>query len=156
MKKLIALIFVITILCSFCSCFTYEDPALSSLGEYSSKEFYSHGGFQDYTDYGKYYFESVDFTDNEYFKHWDMSTLLSFMECLDDFEKMIDIIKENNENDNLVNNYDFDSSIVDDEDYFYIESKTHTWEDGSTSLTKYDVYFYDIQSNVLYYFHNNI
>ena len=156
MKKFIALFFVITMLCSFCSCFTYEDPVLNSLGEYNDKEFFSHGFFQDYTDYGKYYFESVDFTDNEYFKHWDMSTLLLFMECLDDFENMIDIIKENNKNDSLVKNYDFDNSIVDYEDYFYIDAQKHTWESGDSSLTKYDVYFFDIQSNVLYYFHNNI
>ena len=157
MKKIVALIFVMTILCSFFSCFAYENPVLNSLGEYKSKEYYSHGGFQDYTDYGKYYYESVDFTDNEYFNLLENTPdLLLFMNCLNDFEDMIDTIKKSNKNDELVVNYDFDSSTVDDTDYFYIESETHTWESGNTSFVKYDVYFYDVQTNVLYYFHNNI
>jgi hypothetical protein len=50
-----------------------------------------------------------------------------------------------------VQNYHFDRNILDTEDYFYIynhyEEKPY-WN--------YDLWLFDSQTNVLYYFHNNI
>ena len=34
--------------------------------EYKNNEYYTEGEFQDYTDYAKYYYDFVDFTENEY------------------------------------------------------------------------------------------
>ena len=42
------------------------------------------------------------------------------------------------------------------EDYIYVDSEEHTWDDGYTRLVRYNIYFFDTQTQVLYYFHNNI
>ena len=88
-KPTVITLLLIILISTLSSCTAPEDKVLNSLGEYKSKEFYTEGAFQDYTDYAKYYYDSVNFTDNEYF-------------------------------------------------------------------SKIDVYFFDIQTNTLYYFHNNI
>ena len=75
---------------------------------------------------------------------------------LDDFESWIETYREGDASREIVVNYDFDRSIIDSEDYLYIDSEKHTWDDGYTSLVNYDVYFFDTQTNTLYYFHNNI
>ena len=48
------------------------------------------------------------------------------------------------------------SEWEDTEDYFYIYSEEHTWSDGHTSLVRYNIYLFDTQTQVLYYFHHNI
>jgi hypothetical protein len=62
-----------------------------------------------------------------------------------------------NENEQIVVNYDFDRSLIDNDDYLYVETE---WfdpsDDGNAVFASYDVYFFDVQTNTLYYFHNNI
>jgi hypothetical protein len=138
------------------SCIAPEDKVLNSLGEFRSCEFYTCGGFQDYTDYAKYYYNPVDFTDNEYFSIIEQSDIDALNEHLDDFESCIEAHGYNDASSEIVVNYDFDRSLIDSEDYLYIDSEKHTWDDGYTSLVNYYIYFFDTQTNTLYYFHNNI
>ena len=137
-----------------------EDKVLKSLGEYRNHVYYSEGDFQDYTDYAKYYYELVNFTDNTYFNQINESDLNKINEHLDDFELWIETYKKNDASCEIVINYDFDRTIIDKEDYIYIESEnfTTTWDDGTstTTLANYDIYFFDTQTMILYYFHNNI
>ena len=157
MKRTIILLLIISCLIfALSSCTTPEDKVLNSLGEYKSYEFYTEGAFQDYTDYAKYYYDSADLSDNEYFSKIGQSDIDVLNEHLDDFESWIETYRENDASREIVVNYDFDRSIIDNEDYLYINSEKHTWEDGFTSLVNYDVYFFDTQTNTLYYFHNNI
>ena len=157
MKKAFSLIVVVLIFGTvLSSCIAPEDKVLNSLGEYRSCEFYTCGGFQDYTDYAKYYYDSVDFTDNEYFSIIEQSDIDALNEHLDNFESCIEAHGYNDASSEIVVNYDFDRSLIDSEDYLYIDSEKHTWDDGYTSLVNYDVYFFDTQTNTLYYFHNNI
>ena len=157
MKRTIILLLIISCLIfALSSCTTPEDKVLNSLGEYKSYEFYTEGAFQDYTDYAKYYYDSADLSDNEYFSKIGQSDIDVLNEHLDDFEGWIETYRENDASREIVVNYDFDRSIIDNEDYLYINSEKHTWEDGFTSLVNYDVYFFDTQTNTLYYFHNNI
>ena len=157
MKKTFALTVLVLILAiNLSACTTHENKVLNSLGEYKSHEFYTEGAFQDYTDYAKYYFESADLTDNEYFSKIQQSDIDTLNEHLDDFESLIKTYREGDASREIVVNYDFDRSLIDCEDYLYIESEKHTWNDGYTSLINYDVYFFDTQTNTLYYFHNNI
>ena len=58
MKKLGLLLLTLTLLLSLCGC-SYQDPVLASLPDCKSKVFYTSGGFQDFTDYAKYTYESV-------------------------------------------------------------------------------------------------
>ena len=156
MKKTFALIVVVLILgIVLSSCIAPENKVLNSLGEYKSHEFYTEGAFQDYTDYAKYYYDHVDFADNEYFCKIGQTDIDVLNEHLDDFESWIKTYREGDASREIVVNYDFDRSLIDCEDYLYIDSEKHTWDDGYTSLVNYDVYFFDTQTNTLYYFHNN-
>ena len=157
MKKCLALILIcFFVVVSLSSCIAPEDKVLNSLGEYKNREFYTEGVFQDYTDYAKYNYESVDFTDNEYFTKIEQSDIDVLNEHLDDFESWIETYREGDASREIVVNYDFERSLIDIEDYLYIDSEKHTWDDDYTSLENYDIYFFDTQTNTLYYFHNNI
>ena len=158
MKKTFALTVLVLILAiSLSACTTPENKVLNSLGEYKSHKFYTEGAFQDYTDYAKYYFESADLTDNEYFSKIQQSDIDTLNEHLDDFESWIKTYREGDASREIVVNYDFNRSLIDNEDYLYIESEQFDpWNDGNMVFASYDIYFFDIQTNTLYYFHNNI
>lgn len=145
MKKLLALLAVALL---FAGCAEKSDPVISSLGEYEDHVVYTYGEFQDYTDYGKYSYTSAP-KDNEYLKK--VTNTEDVKIYLDDYEDWIETHRENDPEADLVTHYDFDRSIIDTEDYIYIESK---YPDSPTF--NYDIYFFDTQTNVLYYFHNNI
>ena len=156
MKKSVALIVVVLIFGTvLSSCIVLEDKVLNSLGECRSCEFYTCGGFQDYTDYAKYYYNPVDFTDNEYFSIIEQSDIDALNEHLDDFESCIEAHGYTDASSEIVVNYDFDRSLIDSEDYLYIDSEKHT-DNGYTVFLYYHIYFFDTQTNTLYYFHNNI
>ena len=155
-KSTAIILSLIILISTLSSCTAPEDKVLNSLGEYKSREFYTEGAFQDYTDYAKYYYDSVDFTDNEFFSKIRQADIDVLNEHLDDFESWIETYRGGDATREIVVNYDFDRSIIDSEDYLYIDSEKHTWDDSYTSLVNYDVYFFDTQTNTLYYFHNNI
>lgn len=153
MKRLISCFIIIIMLFALASCSvqTREEMVCSTIGKYDSKEFYTHGGFQDYTDFAKYSFSAVNFENNPYFtavSEPDIETLCSF---IDNFESWVGTFRDNDPNDELATNYSFDRSIIDTEDYFYIYENENYSKFGS-----YDVWIFDTQTNVLYYFHNNI
>ena len=157
MKKKIVVVFVcVVFLLAITSCAAPEDKVVASLGEYEKKEFFTSGGFQDYTDYAKYYFNSANATENQYLNKIQDADFAIINTHLDDFEGWIETIKNSEPSSEVVVNYDFDREIIDTEDYFYIDSEEHTWRDGHTSLVKYNIYLFDTQTQVLYYFHNNI
>ena len=159
-KKIIMGGCLLAAVCSIFGCKVLEDKIIASLGTYKKCEKYTKGEFQDYTDYEKYYYNSVDFTDNKYFEKINDSDLSEINECLDDYESCIESFRENDATCKIAVNYDFDRGIIDSEDYIYFESKkeTFTKEDGTadTTLVKYDIYFFDTQTQILYHFHSNI
>ena len=150
MKKVLVFILIFVIL-SLSACSVPTDKVLASLGEYKSKEYFSSGGFQDYTDYAKYTYEDVGLSENEYFNKISSDSLDALNNHIEDFEKWILTIKEGEPNNEVVLKYDFNSSIISEEDYVYIYDNPDYPELGC-----YDVYFFDIESMTLYYFHNNI
>jgi hypothetical protein len=161
MKYLLSLLIILATLFSSKFCVAQKDEVLSSLGQYADHEYYSEGDFQDYTDYAKYYYDgAVDLTDNEYFSRVQLSDMDTLNEHLYDFESRVrhyrDSCRESGEMSEIVAGYNFDRKIIDGEDYFYIDSEKQTDDDGNTWLVDYDVYIYDTQKNILYYFHNNI
>ena len=74
-KHVVFLVVVSLITLLLASCAAPEDKVLNSLGKYKSHVFYSEGTFQDFTDYAKYYYDSVDFANNEYFQNRFVSNL---------------------------------------------------------------------------------
>lgn len=139
------------VLLAACGVETRQEQVLSSLGHYEFHHFYSSGGFQDYTDYAVYTFSDADLTDNPYFApltQEDQETVAAF---LDNFENWIEIIRDSDPRNEVVLHYDFDRSILDAGDSFYIFEDADYPEFGC-----YDVWLFDAQTSVLYYFHNNI
>ena len=162
--KIISLFFVaLFTVVLICSCFTPRQKiVISTLGEYEKEEFYSSGGFQDYTDYGKYYFNEVpSIEDNEYFKFVAETDIVVLNGYIDNFDNWVNLISEspsNKEDRELVKNYDLDRTIINEGDFFYIYDKMGEpiGESQYEQYECYDVYIFDIESCTLYYFHNNI
>ncbi len=153
--------FVISFLCIIVSlfilssCTVPEDKVLLSLGAYKEIAYYSEGGIQDFTDYAKYSFESSNLDNNDFLKQINPDSKADFIEYIEDFEKWVEVAPESSE---VVINYDFDKSIISDDDYLYIYDAyaDTTREIYDEKFLDYDVYFYDCETNILYYFHNNI
>ncbi len=148
-KPLAALLLLLALF--FTSCSLYSDPVIESLGKPTSEAFYSSDGFQDYTDYGIYTFEEVDLSQNEYFKPITAFEQGRLELYLDDYEQWVEMHRENDPEGELSTHYDFDRDFIDDEDYCYISVR-----DPANPIYSYDIYFFDTQSNTLYFFHNNI
>ncbi len=73
------------------------------------------------------------------------------MEHIEDFEDWIEAIKDSNPESEVVAGYDFDLSLISEADYVYIYD-----DPDYPELGNYDVYFFDMETMTLYYFHNNI
>ncbi len=134
----------------------YQKSALASLPDYESREFYTSGGFQDFTDYAKYYYDSITVWDLESSEHFTVTTDEDVEEILlhiDDFEGWVEAVGGE-----LEENYDFDRSIVTEGDYFCIETKygEPIGQGIYEKFHNYSVYYFDVDAQILYYFHNNI
>lgn len=150
MKKILTIIIALTILSSS-GCSAPNDEVLTSLGEYKTKEYFTSGGFQDYTDYAKYTYEKIEFSDNKYFKQISTDSEKDLKAHIENFEECIESIKNSDSKNELVLGYDFDASVISDDDYL------HIYDDPDyPELGNYDIYYYDIENMTLYYFHNNI
>ena len=157
MQKQVAMILACVVLSvSISSCAIPEDPVIASLGVYEKKEFFSSGGFLDFTDYAKYYYTSANIVENKYLTQIQETDFAGINTHLDDFDGWIETIKNAEPFSEVVVNYDFDREIIDTGDYFYIDSEERTWSDGHTSFVRYSIYLFDTQTQVLYYFHNNL
>ena len=108
MKKIAAVLVCVVLLVSVSSCVVPEDKVTISLGGYEKKEFYTSGGFQDYTDYAKYYFSSANVTQNKYLHKIQETDFAVINKHLDDFEGWIETIKNSDPSSEVVVNYDFD------------------------------------------------
>ena len=159
-KLVVSFVLLTLILMMACSCFiifeTAQDKAKRMVGQYSKEEYYSSGGFQDYTDYAKYHYDKMpDFESNKYFSAITSSDIKALNGYIDNFEQWISVISPENE---VVKNYDFDRSVITESDYFYIYDKMGEpiGESAYEQYDYYDVYVFDTESCILYYFHNNI
>lgn len=153
MKRVCILLLALLLVMAACELKTREDKVLDSIGEYERDAYFSYGGFQNFTDYGKYFYSSVDIAQSEYFERVSASDIERINEFIDDFEGWIDLFRDEDPEIELVLNYDFERSVIDAEDYYYIyEGDVEDYPE----FGYYDVWIFDSQSNMLYYFHNNI
>ncbi len=163
MKKfcliLLAIILGICLLVSmmfFGFLYSHQKSVISSLADYESKEFYTSGGFQDYTDYAKYTYDNIKIQDletSEYFTKTTADDIEEILLHIDDFEGWVETCGGE-----LKENYDFDKTIVTVGDFFYIETKDGEPISQGTygKFDNYSVYYFDVDAQILYYFHNNI
>ena len=140
----------------FFGCAMLEDPIVASLGKYTDSEYYITDGFQEYTIYARYVYPSADLSENLWLEKIQETDLPVIYAHLDNYEGWIETIGQSEPDSEVVIHYDFDWSAIDTEDYFYLESEEHTWENGHTVLVNYDLYIFDTQTQTLYFFHNNI
>lgn len=66
------------------------------------------------------------------------------LDCVERFEGWVE-----QADDELKENYDFDKSVVSEGNYAYIQNY-------SPSSAEFDIYYFDLDEQVLYYFHNDI
>ena len=163
MKKLFIILSAVTLgvvllLTSIFFGFLYfqQESVIASLPDYESREFYTNDGFQDYTDYAKYIYDNItiqDLESSEYFTITTADDVVDILLYIDDFEGCVEVCDGE-----LYENYDFDKTIITVGDYFYIDTKEGE-PIGQRTYRKfeyYDVYYFDVDAQILYYFHNNI
>ena len=127
-----------------------KDSVLESLPRYETKEYFSSGGFQDYTDYAKYTYRvsESELAENEYLRpvtQGDIPTILAYVE---DFEGWVEISQ-----DFPKESYDFDKSTIGEGDYWFLQNR---YEDPEKAFWNYDLYYFDVDASSLYYFHSNM
>ena len=150
-------ILIVILLFSLCSCtdYAHKDLVLSDLPDYINKEYHTSGAFQDFTDYAKYTYNSVTaetLKSSKYFTEVSSEDIEEILLHIDNFEKWVKI------NEEIKENYDFDKSIVTAGDFFYIKTKfgEPIGQETYGKFDNYSVYYFDIDTQTLYYFHNNI
>ncbi len=131
--------------------FFYNDNVHESLGEYTDNEIYMSDDWIDTNYYEKYYYSSSPMSDNDYFILLTSRYTGVFFEYIDEYEASINFDEPVNE---LDENYNFDRSIVDSQDYFYIYDFSMK-DDFYSPFQNFFIYFFDTQTNVLYYFEAN-
>jgi hypothetical protein len=136
--------------------YSHQKPVIASLPDYESKEFYTNHGFQDYTDYAKYTYDNISIQDlesTEYFTITTADDVEEILSYIDDFEGWVEACGGE-----LEENYDFDKTIVTEGDFFYIETKEGEpiGQGIYGKFDNYSVYYFDVDAQILYYFHNNI
>lgn len=129
----------------------HTDEVIDTIGIVIAEDCHQYGWWQDYTIYSKYTFENTDIENNEYLKQMTNEDIEALNLHIDNYEEWIVVISDDEEERDLVENYDFNREIISTEDYCYIYDNPDYPEYGY-----YNIYFYDTETEILYYFHNNI
>ena len=121
-------------------------------GYIGKEEHFDKEGWQDFTDYCKYvYTDATSFETNLQFQTVTDSDTENIVGYFENFQTWM-------ETENRLGEYDFDTGCITPGDYIHIETKEGTLI-GSGYYGKFDsytVYFFDTDSNTLYYIHSNI
>lgn len=159
MKKFIALISLFVFAMSLTACMsldsylnntvepTKSDLLLSAMGEFTTEEHYGYGWWQDGGTYSKYTYKSVNIN-NEYLSPVAESDIKDIKLRVSDFRFWVSSSKDDEADKSLYENYDFDISIIDTNDYWFIEYKK--------DIRDFDLFIFDTETNVLYRFSYSI
>ena len=140
--------------------FTFVAPqevVFLSLGKYEIVEYCEAGVFQDFTIYYEITYENPNIENNEYLKQMTKTDIEELNLYLDDFDGWVELVTDETgePNEQFVENYDFDRNIISTNDYCYIDDSAD-YDDFYKKFDSYNLYFYDTETEILYYFHNNI
>ena len=134
----------------------FEDEALRSLPLYEDAERHYSEGVQDYTNYCKYYYSQneniVDaLEENEYYNkvsEGDVEYIKSYFAKFEDRVRYAD----------YKDKYDFDIDIIDNADYYCMQNKSNCekYKNYHNEYAAFDIYFFDAQTQILYFIHSNI
>ena len=151
LSLLIKVVLIIAVIYGFGYMFVSDDiKAVDSIGSYEECGYYTSGGFIDYADYAKYFYAEADFEENEYFVQMTADKKTELQKYVEDFELRVEAIRFSDPENELVTGYDFDASVISSDDFIYIRNY---YEDNP--MADYDIYFFDSESMILYYFNNN-
>lgn len=130
--------------------FSSEDSVLDSLPKYEKKEFYSSGGFQDFTDYAKYTYRVTEseLAECESLRLVTEEDIPMILEYVESFESAIEVSQ-----DFPREAYDFDKSLILAGDYFYIYNH---YDEPEKAFWFYKLYYFDLDAGICYYFRFNI
>lgn len=148
------LITVFTIfICAFLFLKNY-DVNMQGMPKYDKSMCFYSDGFQDYTDYCKYFYNEIsinEFKTHDNFKRLTEQDIESIKSYFENFSNWV-VHTE------YYNNYDFDISNIKINDYYYIKDKEGQpiGESAYKKYDKYDVYYVDMENYILYFIHNNI
>lgn len=128
-----------------------ESTVIGSLPDYDGSDRYYSEGFQDYTDYCKYYFSEDSniakaLKESKYFRPVTGSDIEEIKSYFDNFEGWVEYEEYKDE-------YDFEADRIDTSDYFYIENKDtyEKYSDYPDKYSAYNVYFFDTQAKTLFF-----
>lgn len=160
MKNVCAVLMSLMLGLFLCGCAS-SDEVILSLPRYQDVVMYTEGGFQDYTDYAIYTYGDLDESvlERNWFLHKISShEIADIWAYIDDFEGWVWTYRAGGDDSELAAHYAFDRAVIDECDYIYIRTKEATpIGDGTCGrFDDYSVYFFDTNTNRLYYFHNNI
>lgn len=134
----------------------FENPVIASLPKCDGSDCYYSDGFQDYTNYCKYYYSKQNniveaIKNNQYFKPVTSDGIVELNSYFDNFEGWLAYVDYKEQ-------YDFQKSNIDMLDYFYIENKDtcEKYAGYHDKYSAYNVYFFDTQTKTLFLIHSNI
>jgi hypothetical protein len=134
-----------------------EDEIISSLPEYYDYEEYLSEGFQDFTDYKRFYYFNYEglvsnLENNEYFEPVTEENIETVRGYFKNYQKWVEL-------EDFAGIYEFSyTTDVEVGDYWYYKTREGD-EIGNGVYGKYDnydVYYLDLDGMVLHYIHNNI
>ena len=130
--------------------FRPKDSVLDSLPKYEKKEFYSSGGFQDFTDYAKYTYRitELELEECESLHPVTEEDIPDILEYVEFFENVIE-----GSRDFPAESYDFDKSKISAGDCFFIYNR---YEEPEKAFWFFKLYYFDLDTGTLYYFRFNI
>lgn len=127
---------------------TKSELLLTSMGEFTTEEHYRYGWWQDGGTYSKYTYKSADLN-NEYLSQITESDIEEIEHNISEFEFWVSSSKTSEDDKTLYENYDFDVSIIDTNDYWFVEY-------DETDERDFDLFIFDTETNVLYGFSYSI
>ena len=155
MKKTICVTGIFLILLGLVGCDYHKINNYISLPDYYGSECYWGEGFQDYTDYCKYFYDEDNikkFETHPKFKKVEEIDIESIRGYFIDFDEWMKFK-------NYYERYDFNcQSQIKKGDYFYVIDKGETIDEDDIfgKYTNYSVYYVDMSMRTLYYIHSNI
>lgn len=156
------LILIITLIFFVFSSFAqnlFGDKVLNSLPRSESKEiYYEKDGWREYTDYAKYYYDDVtvdDLNDSGYFHEVTVDDVENLKSYYSDFYGCW--VATYHVFDEYFDKFDFKIDQIEAGDYFYIDTLEGQpiGDRYYLKFENYTVYYFDLESQTLYYLHNN-
>lgn len=147
LKSISLVLLSILVILNFSGCIIFNDvenKTILDLPNYVSKDMYSNGGWQDILIFNKYYYDNVDtdtLDNGKYLQEITVYNIGKVKNYVKEYEGWIEC-----SSDETKEHYDFDKSMIQKGDYYYIE-------DDRPDIEAFNVYYFDVESQHLYYMH---